>query len=206
MANQQLMEFVTQRLVKEDEVRSLIAPIRENLVFVWTEAVERWNSLPEDDRARLSEWGILPAIIRFGYSQSFAKEKFQGRENEGIVECDALQVFTFYVRDKILLRFNSVDRKHVVLNVDGDDGKETYFRQEPMPGIDSNATRLTCGYMMDAAKANLVSVVISCQVGEDCHYWFPIDNAEMQVLPLPGPTKTPEPQDIGHRLTKTKRK
>jgi hypothetical protein len=99
-----------------------------------------------------------------------------------------------------------VDRHHVVLNVDGDDGKEIYFRQAPYHGIDSSVTRLTCGYMMDAARSNLVSVIISCQVGEDCVYWFPIDNSEMQVLPLPGATKAPEPQDFGRHLTKAKRR
>src|SRR5262245_14432570 len=121
---QNLMDFVTDRLVKEDEARSLVAPLREDLRSVWAASVDRWNALPEDDRARLSEWPLAPSFIRFAYSQSFAKDKFKHRETEGIVVCDALQVFTFYVQNRILIRFNSVDRKHLVLNVDGDDGKE----------------------------------------------------------------------------------
>lgn len=203
---QRLMSFVTRRLVKEDEARSLVAPIREDLLYVWTESVRRWNKLPEDDRARLSEWGLLPPTIRFGYSQSFAKERFRRREAEGIIECDALQVFTFYVKKRILIRFNSVDsRDLVVRNIDGDDSRQAYFSQERFPDIDSKATRLTCGYTMDAARANLASVVMSCQIGDDGFYSFSIENEEMKVLPMPLPTAGPKPKPIDTKAELTKR-
>jgi hypothetical protein len=204
MIHQHVMRFITEKIVSEDEARAILAPLRPDLRRVWENSVRDWLLLPEDSRARLMQTPFVPPVVIFGFSQSYATELFTGRE--GIEVCDALGVFAFYVHHKVLLRFNSIDRDHVVRNADkGTNRKNQYFRHEPVFGIDNSVTRLTVGYRLDVAKASLATVVISCQIGDTCHYSFDIDDEKMGVKPMPTPDTAPEPQPFDGK-TQAKRR
>ena len=201
-----LFPFITNDLVPEETARSITQPFWGDLAGVWTSALERWQGMGEDDRARLGETSFIPGVILFGFAKSFAQERFTGREEEGLVPCNAIpNVFAVYVQESLLLRFNAFGRDFVVRNTEnGSDLKDAYFRQESVPGIDNSATRLTVGYTLNAAKTEFDRLAISCQVGETCAYWFPIDDSEESVQPMPSPMTPPEPIAPSDELRRTR--
>lgn len=190
-----LFEFVTEDLAPEDDAKALTQPIWSDLVEVWRSAQQDWDSLSEEHRARLLRTAFVPPIVVFGFAQSYAADTFSNREGDGIVQCDALGgVFGFYIHEKVLLRFNVLDRHYLVRHSPNGSKKKTqYLRHEPIPGILNSATRLTAGYVANATKTGISSIRISCQVGEDLVYSFPIDGEADGPLSLPAPSEGPSP-------------
>jgi len=202
-----LFPFATEHLLDESQAKEITRPIWPDLTRVWVSAWREWGSVAEEHRARLSQTPFVPPIMIFGFAQSFAKEVFLGRENEGIIQCDELFVFGFYLDKKLLLRFNAVDSDFIVRNSqNGSDRKDQYFRQEPIAGLDNAATRLTVGYVPNAAKTELASVVLSCQVGDDLYYSFRIDGTEDTTVSIASPTQDPQPDYLSEQLTRKKPK
>lgn len=204
----ELFDFVTEQLLPEDNAKELLQPYRHELVQVWVKAWNHWKGLSEDTRARLGQTPFLPAINLFGFAQSYAKEIFSGRDSEEIVVCDRLHnVFGFYLKNKLLLRFNTLGADHIVhgtQNTTSTEHKELYFRQEPIYGLVNSATRLTIGSVANAAKTDLGCVVASCQVGDALHYSFQIDEADGISLAGPAATIPPQPPNFSQNLRTTK--
>ncbi len=201
----QLFPFATEHLLPVDEAKKITAPFWSDLSGVWVSAWREWGKMSEEHRAMLSQTPFVPPIQVFGFAQYFAKEAFSNREAEGIVECPELFVYGFYIDDKVLMRFNAVRSDLIVHNShSGSDRKDLYFRQNPIYGLNNNATRLTVGAMANAAKTDLASVVISCQVGDSLHYSFPIDGEDDGVLAGPSSTIPPEPGSVSEQIAKRK--
>jgi hypothetical protein len=171
---------MTEDLVSEEEAIALTKPIWRDLARVWRSAFAAYNRMGRRERDRLAETPFVPMVTIFGFAQSFASQIFSGRESESIIRCDELGgIFAFYVRDRVLLRFNSVDRQFIVRHSQsGTDRKSAYFRQEPIFGLNNAATRLTVGSVANAEKTEATSVVVSCQVGDDRIFAFPIDRPQ----------------------------
>ena len=93
----QLFDFATEHLVPRDDAKEITGPFWDGLTRVWSSAWSVYAGLPEEVRARLAETPYVPPITIFGLAQSFAKDIFSNREDEGIVICPELQVFGFYV-------------------------------------------------------------------------------------------------------------
>ena len=191
-----LFEFVKASFASERKAKSVLSGIENELAKVWEDAFKSWSELPEEDRRRLSETSYMMAIVLFGYAQSYAREAFAGREEEGLVVCDAIPgVFSLYVKDCLLLRFNSLNRNHVVKLVGASETKKRFFNQLPLSGLNNSATRLTVGYRLSPAATELVATEVSLQVGDDCAYFFPIGkNADIKRKP-PAKTK-PKPNSV----------
>lgn len=199
-----LFEFVRDDFLEESEARNLLSPIQEDLVGVWEDAWRAWREIGEGHRARLGETPYVPPVMIFGFAQSFARERFAGREAEGIVPCDAIPgVFSFYLNDSALLRFNTLGRDHLVRNIQRSPSKRRYFSQAPMLGITS-ATRLTAGYVPDESRTDIAQVCISLQYGETLIYSFPLDDGDLGALPIEGPVTHPSPQPVSESLRQTR--
>lgn len=200
-----LFSFVTEDLIAENEARRITEPFWEDLNGVWCSAWKRWTSFAEEDRARLSEVPYAPPVVLNALAQSFARECFAGREDEGLVECTAIpHVFAFYIKPHVLLRFNGLGRDFVVHNTTNSDLKDAYFRQVPIPGIDNAATRLTVGYVTNEARTDLACVAISLQHDCDLVYRIIIDGSDEGTLPIPTPAIAPAPVAPSEQLAKAK--
>jgi len=198
-----LFPFVTEHLIEEREARATTGPYWADLTAVWCSAWQAWEKMDEGHRARLGETPCTPPVVLNAFAQSFARERFSGREDEGLVECDAIpNVFALYIKPRVLLRFNSLGRDFVVRNTDTSALKDAYFRQEPIPGIDDSATRLTVGYILNEAKTNMVCVAISLQHDHDPVYHFLIDGSDEGTLPISAPTVAPTPITPSEELRK----
>ncbi|HEY4311355.1 MAG TPA: hypothetical protein VGN12_18040 [Pirellulales bacterium] len=201
----ELFPFAVEHLLSEAEAKKVTEPHWGDLSSVWVSAITEWHSFSEEHRARLSSTPFVPPIVVFGFAQSFAREKFSNRDDDGIILCEGLGVFAFYIERKVLIRFNALARDHIVRQgYQSSDRKELYFRQEPIDGLNNDATRLTAGYLMNEAKTDLASVAISCQVGENLVYTFPIDGSNDSLLPLPTPQTSPSPASAAKPLRKRK--
>ena len=189
-----LFSWLTEGLISEDEARRITQLYWEELTDVWRSAWEAWREMKESHRARLGETPCVPPVVLNGFAQSFARERFSGREDEGLVPCCAIpNVFAIYIKPSVLLRFNSLSSEFVVRNTAQTDLKEAYFRQEPIPGIANSATRLTVGYVANEAKTDIACVAISLQLHEDLAYHFLIDGTDEGTLSIPAPTVAPTP-------------
>lgn len=202
-----LFSFVTEDLVGEGDARAITRPYWTDLTAVWCSAWKAWGEMDERHRARLGETPCTPPVVLNAFAQSFARERFLGREDEGLVECDVIpNVFAFYIKPRVLLRFNSLGEDFVVRNTGKSPLREAYFKQEPIPGIDSSATRLTVGYIPNQAKTGMACVAISLQVDRDRVYRFLIDGSDEGTLQIPGPSMTPTPMPATEWLKKHKRR
>jgi hypothetical protein len=200
-----LFKFLTEDLVSESDARSITEPYWTELTGVWASAWREWQNMSDDHRRRLGETPYAPPVVLNSFAQSFARERFSNRESEGLVVCDEIpNVFTLYVQPHVLLRFNSFGTDFAVHNTDRSILKDAYFRQEPIPGLDNSATRLTVGYLADEAKVNIACVAISLQVGPDPVYYFLIDRAEQRAVPIPGPTVPRTPVTPREQLSRKK--
>ncbi|MGE3637376.1 MAG: hypothetical protein AB7G28_02375 [Pirellulales bacterium] len=199
-----LFEFVTEELVDEEAAIAATKPVWADLAKVWKQSWRRWHKLSEDNRRRLLETPTARPVMLNAFAQSFAIERFSGRESEGLVVCDALpHVFAFYIDDRILIRFNGLNNGHIVhLDASHSQLKRDYFSQEPIRKINNDATRLTVGYTLDALRTDMASIEVSCQVGNDLVYHFPIDGRDKVSLPLPTPKEPPTPKMPNAALTK----
>jgi hypothetical protein len=188
-----LFEFLKEEMISEAEARATTEPYWAELTTVWCSAWERWGKMDEDDRRRLGETPCTPPVVLNAFAQSFAREVFSGREDEGLVVCDVIpNVFAFYINQRVLLRFNSLGADFVVHNTDRSPLKDDYFRQEPIYGIENAATRLTVGYLANEAKVEMACVAISLQFGPTPVYHFLIQSEE-GALPIPAPVVPPQP-------------
>jgi len=198
-----MTEFMTEDLINEGEARRTTEPYWADLTAVWCSAWDAWGKVDERHRARLGETPCTPPVVLNAFAQSFARECFSGREDEGLVECDAIpNVFALYIKPRVLLRFNSMGRDFVVRNTDTSALKNTYFRQEPILGIDSSATRLTVGYVPNEAKTSIACVAISLQLDHDPIYHFLIDGSDEGILPVPTPSVASAPTPPSEQLRK----
>lgn len=64
--------------------------------------------------------------------------------------------------------------------------------------------RLTVGYVPNQAKTDLEHVVISCQIGDEKHYAYQIDDPEGMILPAPAAAQGPDQPPSSQALTKRK--
>jgi len=200
-----LFNFLTESLIPEQQARAITAPYWIELNAVWSSAWEEWGKIDERQRARLGETPCAPPVVLNAFAQSFARERFRGREDEGLVECAVIpNVFAFYIDRQVLLRFNGLGNDFVVHNTDKSDLKDNYFRQESIAGIDSSATRLTVGYVCNEAKTHMACVAISLQWGPDPVYHFLIDGSGEGVLPIPASITPPSPTMPSEGLLKVK--
>ena len=189
-----LFVFMTEHLIEEEEAKALTHPYWRELAKVWRLSWRRWRRLKEDDRRRLGDTPTVRPVMLNGWVQSFATETFSNRENDGVVVCDAIPgVFAFYIKDKLLIRFNGLSNGYIVhCDESNSKLKRDYFAQEPIRDINSHATRLTVGYTLNAAKTDMERIEISLQVGNDLVYHFPIHGGESMTLPVPTPKRPPE--------------
>ena len=198
-----LFKFVTDDFISEKKARSLLHPIERELAGVWNSAWQAMCSMDPEHRARLGETPYVPPIILFGFAQSYAREVFSDREEDGIEVCDRLPgVFSFYYQGKVLLRFNALSREFVVRNTSTSALKKRYFRQLPIRGLTNSADRLTVGYTLDESKTRLATIGVSLQVDEDLAFHLPIDGSAGSVFPLPQPSRSPVPQLPSNELRK----
>jgi len=181
----EMFEYMTDHLVPKERAIQITRPFWSDLRDIWKFAWEDWYRVDEDLRARLSETAFVPPIMLFGFAQSRASELFSNREEEGIVRCTELcGVFGFYLRDKLLIRFNTLNQDGIVRNaLNGSERKDHYYRQEPVSGLNNQATRLTVGYLPNATKTGLTSIRVSCQLGDSLFYSFPIDSDDHDHIP-----------------------
>ncbi len=105
-------------------------------------------------------------------------------------------MFLVYIQGKLLLRFNRLGSNHIVRLSGGSKQKKAFFNQAPIATLDNSATRIVAGYVLDGAGIEMESIEISCQVGDDCHYNFPIDIEEGGVSAFPSPAVAPSPQPL----------
>src|SRR5437764_885058 len=110
-----LFPFATEHLLAENDAKSLTEPYWPQMSQVWLSAQTTYGELSETHRARLGQTAIVPPLVAFGFAQSFAREAFDGRESEGLVPCQALGVFGFYIGDRLLIKFNVVDQRSFVV-------------------------------------------------------------------------------------------
>jgi hypothetical protein len=200
-----LFPFVTEDFIEEPEARAITQPYWSDLTAVWQSSWEAWERIDERDRARLAETPWAHPVALNAFAQSFARERFSGREDDGLVECDAIpSVFAVYITPRVLLRFNGLSRDFVVRNTDRSDLKDAYFRQEPIAGINSAATRLTVGYVLNETKTEISCVAISLQHVQDPIYHFLIDKGDESALPIPAATVPPTPISPSELLAKKK--
>jgi hypothetical protein len=188
-----VMKFIEDQMCPENEAQELTHFIWRDLTSVWTLAFRDYNQIPEEQRGRLGSVPFGPMVAVYCFTQSHASEIFSGREAEGIVRCDdAVGAVAFYVHEKLLLRFNTVDKHGVVRHSQsGTDHRISYFRQYRLPGINNDATRLTVGCITNATKTDVGSVVLSCQFGDAPVYKFRIDEQEGGAIALPAPSSPP---------------
>jgi len=187
-----LFPFLAEEFIGEPEARAITRPYWSDLTAIWQSSWEAWKRIDERDRARLAETPWAPPVTVNAFAQSFARERFLGREDEGLEECTVIpNVFAFYATPRVLLRFNNLSKDFVVRNTDSSDLKDAYFRQEPIPGINSGATRLTVGYVLNEAKTEIGCVAISLQYAEARVYYFLIDKSDEGALPIPAATVPP---------------
>jgi hypothetical protein len=200
-----LFEFLAGELISEQQARAITAPYWVELNAVWSSAWEEWGKIDERQRARLGETPCTPPVVLNAFAQSFARERFRGREDEGLVECAAIpNVFVFYINHQVLLRFNGLGTDFVVHNTDKSVLKDNYFQQEPIAGIDKSATRLTVGYVCNETKTHMACVAISLQMGPDPVYHFLIDGSGEGTLSIPAPIVPPVPLMPSEQLSKAK--
>ena len=200
-----LFPFATEHLLPQDEVKQITAPFWSDLTNVWASAWREYGMLSEEHRAMLAETPFAPPNVLYGFAQFYARQIFSDRDSEGIIHCPELYVFGFYIQDKVLIRFNSLRSDLIVHNSHGgSDRKDVYFRQDPISGLNNNATRLTVGGLANAARTDLSSVVISCQVGDSLHYSFPIDGSEDAAIDIPSPITDPQPDTMSTQLARRK--
>lgn len=202
-----LMPFSVEHLIQKPQAIELTKPFWPEMLSVWVSAWDEYAKVSEEHRAMLSHTAFVPPMLVFGFTQFFAKQTLTGREAEGLVLCTGLHgVVGFYINEKILFKFNSVDEDGVVRHCTNSEHKESYFRQESLFDLNNEATRLTVGCVSNPTKTGIASILISCQVGEDLYYSFPIDGGDEAVLPIPSPTTAPSPMGIAEELTKKKPK
>ena len=189
-----VFEFIKEDLLGERVARELITPFRSELVLVWERAWEHWHGFSEDVRRRLTESPLHRPIILNGLAQSFAREQFSGRERDGLVVCDAIPgVFTLYIHERLLLRFNGLDRDHVV-RLDGATRlKKDFFGQVRIYGLNNDATRFAVGFTLDPSKTEMEHVEMSLQYGNTPIYHIELDDEAGAVEPLPSPKVGPFP-------------
>jgi hypothetical protein len=189
-----LFPFAKEGLLGEEDARRITQPYWSEFNEVWKSAIDLYQKQDEDFRARLGEAPCVPPINLNFLAQSFARERFSGREAEGLVECRAIpNTYTLYVTRQVLLRWNCFGRDFVVHNTNTTNLKDKYFRQEPIDGIEPSATRLTVGYRLNETKTDLAVVAISLQVDEDLGYYFFIDGTDDGTLSIPAPIEPPAP-------------
>jgi hypothetical protein len=201
-----LFDFVTEDLLNEEDAKRITAPLWVELTSVWSEAFRLFNATPEETRGRIERSPIAKAGCLNAIAASIVQDNFVGREAEQLEVCEKLRFVKLYVTRDVVLRFNSLTSGCIVRNIKASPQKDAYFRQEPLSGIWPGATRLTVGYITDAAKAELARVEISLQVGEDLVYHFPIDGTDSGTLPITAPKvppKVPAAQSHSEKLRKS---
>lgn len=188
-----LFSFAREALIPEDEARSLLLPYQQKLTDVWVKSMRDWKSVPPELRFRLSETAFVPPTNLFGFAQSHAREQFRPEDDSDIEWCELPNVFGFYIKKKLLVRFNALSRDHLVKTVTRTDHRQRYYNQEPIPGLVNSATRLTVGYTLDPSKTEIASIGASVQLGETLVYFFSLEPGEDMVLPVTVPSVPPTP-------------
>ena len=94
-----LFDFVSRELIAEKKARKLLAPFKQDLLCVWERSMKSWMNIPETERGRLGETSFLPSVNLYGFAQSYAKETFVDREDEGIEICEEIpNVIAMYIK------------------------------------------------------------------------------------------------------------
>lgn len=196
------LEFSIDHLLPQSEAIEETRPFWPEMTWIWNEAWKRYGNVPEEERGMLSYTANVPPIMVFGFTQYLANQVFSGREADGVVRCKEIHgAVAYYLNDKILFKFNSVDEDGAVRNSETNEHKGSYYRQERMFGL-TDATRLTVGCIANPVKSGIASLVISCQVGDQVYYKFPIDESNGVSLPMPGPQSAPAPDFVREQLAK----
>lgn len=203
MPGSKLFGFAVEGLLTEEQTTELVRPLASPLVACWYRAWKGWKAIPEDLRIRINQSPTARANVVNALATSYAKELLP--EIDSIEICEDLQFFKFYIGDTAVLRLKRLDDDRLARNFSTEQQKLWYAHRH-IEGIKDGATRLTVGYVLDAAQQEIKEVLVTLQLKNDLVYAIRLDDPAVLVrLPeQPAPVQPAQVLPIGGRKKKAK--
>lgn len=171
---------------EQQEVMGILEPHLTEISRIYDAAVELYNGdTTARARAEHDSRAALSAIYRYawmGYQRELG-------EQPGFHFLKAKGLHVLNIRDRVVLRAKRVDANG--LHVNNQTLQQRKFdRQQPIPGLPSEAVRVVVGYQLDPAFSMVERVIVRCPhskwaaqvvVVGDVHAWEDITPAQLPL-------------------------
>jgi len=187
-----LFRWEIEDLLTELEARELLAPFFSHLDSCPVTAWDRWHAGVSEsvlhDISSMQRGGCIHDL-----TIAEAKKTFTPAQNEGVELCQRLGIFKLYftgTNDKLaVVRFRKLPVTGLLPPEQMSEQCQKWYWNEPLPGVRSSYTRLTCGYVLDAVELGIADVMIVLQVKDSIVWRFSIhegaEGIRVPVQPLP---------------------
>ncbi len=162
-------------MISQEKAEEILRPHEDNLREPFFIGWQAWTDLVSFNagyHAKATPRGR--ASLVFDHIMDAAKERFEGRESEGIRTCDDFDSYLVAIGDEIMVRFKMFDQHQRPRNYPTKRQIEIERQQGELNGMPPRATIVSIGYRLNKAATDMTDITIVCWNLHDKKWGYPI--------------------------------